>query len=45
MTTNQKKIISTQNDIEVFFNALTNPPTPNDNFVMAAEAYKNYINK
>lgn len=38
-------ILTSQRDYEVFFNALMNPPEPNDNLKSAVRDYKNSISK
>jgi hypothetical protein len=39
----EKPIISSEKDAEVFFNAIENPPAPSDNLVKAAEKHKKEI--
>jgi uncharacterized protein (DUF1778 family) len=38
-------IIASKKDAEIFFNAITNPPKPNDDLKKAAIAYKKEIAK
>lgn len=38
-----KAILVSENDKEIFFNALSNPPKPNKNLVQAAKYYKKEV--
>jgi len=38
-------ILASQRDSEIFFNALVNPPKPNEALVSAAKEYKNRVSK
>jgi uncharacterized protein (DUF1778 family) len=38
-------ILASEKDREIFFNALINPPGPNDKLRAAAEQYKKFINE
>lgn len=41
----REKIIASQKDKEVFFDALVNPPKPNKDLLSAKEAYNKLISK
>jgi len=38
-------ILASQRDSEIFFNALVNPPEPNEALVSAAQQYKKMVSK
>jgi len=40
-----EQIIASQKDKEIFFNALINPPKPNDDLVSAKEEYNKLLSK
>jgi uncharacterized protein (DUF1778 family) len=39
----REKIIASRRDSEIFFEAITNPDQPNEALVLAAKAYKSFL--